>query len=409
MTDRRAMLAVHAVFAAAGFGFAGWIVRLPQIRINLGLAPGELGLVLLASAIGSLCTLPWSGLVVTRFGARRSIRAAAVACGIATVVIAVAQVSHVAPVVASLVVTGSAGSLWNVAMNVEGAAVEQRLGRGVMSHFHASFSIGTIAGAGFGAAMVALDVSVLVNLVAVATVETALVLIAARGLMSDEMVEALHEESPSADRRSVLHAWREPRTVLVGVFGLSAAFTEGTAHDWLGIAVVEGHRGSQIAGSLTYAAFVTSMTIGRLTAPTLLRRAGRVAGLRVLVGVALLGLGLVVFGDGPPVAAVGAVLWGFGASMGYPTGMSAAADDPKHAAARVAVVTSIGYLAFLLGPPLVGLLADEHGVRHALLAAAGLLAVGLAAAGACAPLASKAAAGRPVLVETSPDAPSTPR
>jgi len=383
---RRAMRAVHAVFAAAGFGFAGWIVRIPQVRETLGLTTSQLGLVLLAGAVGSLCALPASGLVVTRLGARRTIASAAVACGAATVALAVGHQYATWPVVCALLVTGSAGSLWNVAMNVEGAAVEHRLGRSVMSHFHASFSVGTVAGAGFGAVMIALDVSVLANLVLVAVLEAGIVLVAVRGFLPDDAVEARQLEEGHPDRRSVLRAWTEPRTLLIGVFVLAAAFTEGTAHDWLGIAMIDGHGASATVGSIVYASFVTAMTTGRIAGPFLLDRIGRVAGLRVLSVVALLGLALIMFGSSVPLAAVGAILLGLGASMGYPTGMSAAADDPRHAAARVSVVTSVAYLAFLLGPPLIGLLADRHGVLDALTAAAGLLVVGLLVAGACAPL-----------------------
>ena len=80
------------------------------------------------------------------------------------------------------------------------------------------------------------------------------------------------------------------------------------------------------------------------------------------------------------------MIWGLGAALGFPVGMSAAADDPVRAAARVSVVASIGYVAFLAGPPLIGLLGDHLGVRHALTATVGVLAMGLLASGACRPL-----------------------
>jgi MFS family permease len=102
--------------------------------------------------------------------------------------------------------------------------------------------------------------------------------------------------------------------------------------------------------------------------------------------VALVGLLMVVFGQLLPVAIAGAVLWGLGTALGFPVGVSAAADDPRMAAARVSVVSSIAYTAFLAGPPLIGFLGDEVGVLHALTVTAGLLGVALMLSGATRPL-----------------------
>jgi len=128
------------------------------------------------------------------------------------------------------------------------------------------------------------------------------------------------------------------------------------------------------------------MTVGRWFGTALLDRFGRVPVLRVSALAALVGLVTVVFGTGLPMAMAGAVLWGLGAALGFPVGMSAAADDPRHAAGRVSVVASIGYVAFLAGPPLIGLLGNHVGVLRSLTIAAGLMAVGLLVAGACRPL-----------------------
>ena len=120
-------------------------------------------------------------------------------------------------------------------------------------------------------------------------------------------------------------------------------------------------------------AIVTAMTAGRLAGTRLLDRFGRVGVLRATVATALVGVLLVVFGGDPVLAGVGAVVWGLGASLGFPVGMSAAADDPARAAARVSVVSTIGYAAFLAGPALVGFLGDQVGTLRALLLVAVLL------------------------------------
>ena len=168
-------------------------------------------------------------------------------------------------------------------------------------------------------------------------------------------------------------AWLEPRTLVIGLVVLVAALTEGTANDWIALAVTEGHDQPEEVGVLAFATFLAAMTAGRLLGVRLLDRHGRVLVLRVLFALVVLGSMLVVLGT-TATAFVGVVLWGVGASLGFPTGMSAAADDPARAAARLSVVSTIGYLAFIVGPPVLGMIGDHTGVLRSLLVV-GLLAV----------------------------------
>jgi MFS family permease len=174
----------------------------------------------------------------------------------------------------------------------------------------------------------------------------------------------------------VLSAWTEPRTLMIGVLTMVAAFTEGTANDWVSVAFVEGYGLPTWAGVLAFATFLSFMTLGRIAGTGLLDRYGRVAVLRVMLVVAGVGSLLVVFGTAP-LAYLGAAVWGVGVSLGFPVGMSAAADDPERAAARISVVATIGYTAFIAGPPLLGYLGDHFGILRALLAVGALLIVAL--------------------------------
>ncbi|MFC4554442.1 MFS transporter [Georgenia faecalis] len=366
---RRAARAVFAVFVLNGFLFATWVSRLPAVRDALGLDPAQLGLLLLVGSVGSLLALPLTGAVVQRLGTARTVLAAAgvAVAGFAVVALGV-QAGSVPLLGAGLFVAQAGIGAWDVAMNLEGGAVEHAVGRAIMPRFHAGFSVGTVAGAGVGALAALAGVPVPVHLVGGLVVALATVAVSVRAFLPAVPV-------PSAPGRrgglaAALSGWREGRTVLIGLLVLAAALTEGAANDWLALAVVDGFHTRDAMGALAFGVFVAAMTLMRFAGELLLGRFGRVAVLRMCTGLALVGLVVFVASPWLPLALVGAAVWGLGAALGFPVGMSAASDDPLRAAARVSVVSSIGYTAFLVGPPLLGLLADVVGYRPALLAIA---------------------------------------
>jgi MFS family permease len=377
---RRATLAVYAVFVGSGFTFSSWASRIPQVRDGLHLSPASLGLLLLSIAAGSVVSLPLAGLVVARLGAARTIVATAFMAAAGLAIAAIGYRIGVAPVVAGLFLLGAGNGTWDVAMNVEGADVERRLGRTVMPRFHAGFSLGTVAGAGLSAVFAALGVSLAAQLYLTAAVTAATMIVMVRRFLPHPVV-------PAGERRSanVLRAWRAPRILLIGLIMLGFGFTEGTANDWLAISLVDGYRASETVGAIGFGAFVTAMTLTRLFGGNAIERWGRVTVLRLTAAAAAIGLLLVAVDVAVPVALVGAVLWGAGASLGFPIGMSSAADDPLRAAINVSVAGAIGYGAFLAGPPLIGLLAEHLGVLRAILCVFGALAIGVAASGAARP------------------------
>ena len=380
-TEERARVALAVVFFACGIALASWISRIPGARDSLGLGPAELGLLLLCLSAGSVAGLPSSGPVVQRLGPAAAVRTGGVLVGLGMLTVA-GGVSADLVVLAGvgLVVTGFGMATWDVAQNVEAADVEQRLGRTLMPRFHAGFSIGTVAGALAGAGCARRGVGVPAQLIATAVLVSAAVVVAARWFLPVPVM-ADGEVRTSAQ---TLRAWRERRTLLIGLLVLSFAFTEGVANDWLTVAFVDGHRTSDAVGALGFGVFVMAMTVSRLVGGGALERWGRPAVLRVTAGLAAAGLLLVVFGPSLPWAVAGVLLWGAGAALGFPVGMSAAGDDPARAAGRVSVVASIGYTAFLAGPPLVGFLAEQAGILRSLLVVFGALALALLTAGATA-------------------------
>jgi MFS family permease len=388
---RAASRATYVAFAGAGFGFASWASRIPQVKARLDLDPSQLGLLLLSLAAGSVISLPLAGPIVARFGSRRTVMTTGVLGGLGLVVVAVGYRSGVAPVVAGLFCWGVASGTWDVAMNVEGAVVERLLGRSIMPRYHAGFSLGTVAAALGGAVMVALGVSVTVHLAIVGVIVGVGVPLMVRDFIPDSAVasEATGAAGPGEHEppgaRSSLAAWREPRTLLVGLFVLAFAFSEGTGNDWISLATIEHHHVAPALGTLVFAVFLGAMTMARWFGPAALDRYGRVPVVRVLVALAIAGLVLFVFGPGMVLAFLGALLWGTGTSLGFPVGMSAGADQPAFAAPRVGVISTIGYCAFLGGPPLIGFLGQQSTVPHALMAVAAVMLVAGSIAGSVRP------------------------
>ena len=378
----RARVAVALVFVLNGLVFASWLSRLPAVRDALELSTGRLGLLLLCLSAGSVIGLPTSGPLVARFGPARTVLGGVLLVGAGLLLSAGGVAAGQVPLVAAgLVLTGLGTGGWDVAMNVEGADVERRLDRTLMPRFHAAFSLGTVGGALLGAAAAAAGVHVAIQLVLTAVAAGLAAAVCLRAFLP---VVHVADASPALRLRT---AWREPRTLAIGVLVLCFAFTEGTANDWLAIALVDGHGASEAVGALGFACFVAAMTVSRTLGGAVLTRWGRTTTLRATALLAAAGLLLVVAAPAGPLVLLGALLWGAGASLGFPVGMSAASDDPVGAAVRVSVVSSVGYTAFLAGPPLVGLLAEPErlGILPALLVVLVALVLGGAVAGRAAP------------------------
>lgn len=355
------------VFAVNGFMFASWMSRVPDVRELLDLTPGTLGILLLAISAGALLGLPTAGAIAHRLGAVATVRlGAGVALpGLALSALAVQVHAPLWAVMAGLFLVGLGNGVWDVAQNLQGTVVERALDKAIMPWFHAAFSGGTVLAALIGAGLTAARVPLILHLGVVAALGFVALWWGTTTFLPDLDITG-DTETPGATPRSAASAWTEPRTLLIGVMVLAAAFTEGTANDWLAVAFVDGHGTTNALGVIGLAVFLIFMTAGRILGTPLLDRYGRVAVLRLMFSAAIVGCGLVVFGN-PVLAFVGAAIWGVGASLGFPVGMSAAADDPARAPMRLSVVSTIGYTAFLAGPPLLGLLGDHVGVLRALL------------------------------------------
>lgn len=390
--------AIFAIFFATGLGFATWAARLPAVKTSLGIDDLGIGILLFVSGVAAIVGLSLANVIVARWGARRGLLMGILcfSVGILIVGFGVQFAQSFAITSVGLALMGMGMSATDVMMNVEAAAVEQSFGKTLMPLFHAFFSIGTVVGAGIGIGMAAWGVGVGWHLWGVGFAVCVGGLIAVRYIPRHEPLDNDDAQTQTRAERfaDLLAVWRDPRTYAIGLIMLGMAFAEGSANDWLAIAVVDGHNATEATGAIALTVFSVAMTVFRILGGPLVDRIGRVWTLRILAVTAAVGLILFILAPNLPLVFVGVALWGAGASLGFPLGMSAAADDPRRAAASVSAAATIGYLAFLCGPPILGWISNEIGILNTLWIIVALIAMSGFASGAAKPIAgSKVGAG----------------
>lgn len=380
--SRRRRAALFLFMLAAGTGMASWVARTPAVRDGLDVSNGAMGLVLFGLSTGSMAGVTASGPLVRRYGARTAIAfgASLIVAGL-LVVAAGTALALAGGVFCGLALFGGGMGLAEVAFNIEGADVERVIGRPVLPVLHGCFSMGTVVGALLGMALTAVAFPVGWHLGAVSVLVGTAALVAVRAIPHGTGKEAAGTAGPGG-QNGQFAVWRDRRLVLIGVIVLAMAFAEGAANDWLPLLMVDGYEVSATAGSLTFLVFAASMTFGRFTGGPLLERFGPVKVVRISAVLAALGLAVVIVSPSPVMAGIATVLWGLGASLGFPVTVSAAGDHPRDAAARVAAVSTAGYVAFLVGPPALGFLADHVGLRLTMTVVLALLIVASTLAGA---------------------------
>ncbi len=376
-TSRKALQlrlwALFMFFFIPGLLMASCATRTPAIRDLLTLSTAEMGMVLFGLSIGSMSGILCSAWLVKRFGTRKVIRTTMLCAVAGMLVLSLALWLASAPLFAfGLAIFGASFGSAEVAINVEGAAVEREMNKTVLPMMHGFYSFGTLVGAGIGMAVTGFGLPAAPHILIAALVAIAPILIAIRAIpdgTGKNAAESAHSEAKG------LPVWRDAQLLLIGVIVLAMAFAEGSANDWLPLLMVDGHGFSPTSGSLIYAGFTLGMTLGRFTGGWFIDRYSRVAVVRASAVMGALGIGLIIFVDSTWVAGVSVLLWGLGASLGFPLTISAASDTGPDAPKRVSVVAITGYLAFLVGPPLLGFLGEHFGLRSAMMVVLGLVMV----------------------------------
>ncbi|MFD3315346.1 MFS transporter [Streptomyces sp. NPDC058694] len=377
VTRRRA--ALFLFFLIPGLSISSWVTRTPDIRDQLDVSTAQMGIVLFGLSVGSMIGILSSGTLVARFGTRPVMGAATLLVILSMAVIGLGTMLSSAPATtAGLFLFGAGMGGGEVAINIDGADVEQITGRTVLPTLHGFFSLGTVVGAALGILCTAVSFPVQWHLAAVAVVTAAMFAYAFRAI--PHAVGKTRDDSLQSDAsttEAAVRVWKDPRLLLIGGVILAMALAEGSANDWLPLLMVDGHGVDPALGSAVYTGFATAMTIGRFAGGFLIDRLGRSPVVRASAICATFGIAVVVFADSAALAGAAVLLWGLGASLGFPVTLSAAADSGPNSAARVSLVAMIGYVAFLVGPPCLGFFGDHYGLRVAMIVVLAFTAVAI--------------------------------
>lgn len=356
----QARLAIYLVFFVCGLLVAAWVSRIPAIKQNLGLSTGELGLILLSAPLGLVLAMPLTGGLIVHLGSRPVLIGSALANCLALPLLALSGSGGVLAL--ALFFFGFANAAMDVSMNAQAVEAERRLARPVMSSFHAFFSLGGLVGAALGGAAAGVGMGPLAFFGWTAVGSAVLLFWASRHLL---------EARPTTGGPRFV--W--PRGVLLGL-GLIVFCTglgEGAVGDWSAVFMRQVLGSSEAVAALAYSAFSLAMVVGRLSGDALTHRFGPVALARAGGLLAASGFGLVLLTEYAGVALLGFAVVGLGYCTLFPLTFSAAGRVPGvPAGVALASVATMGYLGFLAGPPVIGLIAEATSLRVSLALVAGL-------------------------------------
>lgn len=384
---RRWRNAISLAFAVGGITVASWGPRLPAVKSALGADTAMIGLILACVTIGSICGLVASTPLLHWLRSRRAVGGAVlvIAVSLALMGLAVA-VASVPLVIVAFVAVGFGIGVLDVLINVEGSAVERAAGRTLMPFMHGAWSVGAAVGAGIGAACAALGVAPAAQFLGEAVVVGLLVPVIAPAIAPGTRTEEAPEEQTRWQKVvQWARGWLDWRLLLIGVVMLGVELGEGSANNWMTLAVHNDHGQSAAVAALFFTAFAVGEAVTRIFGGPVVDRLGRVRTIRLTTALGVVGVVLFIVGGSPWLVLLGVLLWSVGVSMGFPLGMSAAAESGPNPAARVSVVASIGYFANLAGPPAIGLLAESVGLLNSLWLIVALMVAAFAVAGVMRP------------------------
>lgn len=352
-SNRVYRFAVASLFFLQGICFATWASRIPSIQQQLHLTDGDLGLVLFALPAGSMLALPLSGWLVTRFGSRTVVIQTMIVYALLLVMIGFAN--NIFQLVAVLVLFGVGGNTANIAMNTQAVGVEARYGRNIMASFHGLWSLAGFTAAGIGWFMIGHGIIPLHHFAIIAAFCCIAIATVFSYLLPNE------ERSSNGNKLFVLP---DKSLFMLGVLAFCCMMCEGAMFDWSGIyfqKVVHAEKAWIGAG---YTAFMCTMAAGRFVGDWVAGKLGftrtiQISGLLMTAGLTI----ALVFPYLIP-AITGFFLVGLGVSSVIPLVYSRAGRSQKLSPGlALAAVSTIGFFGFLVGPPVIGVIAGMASLR----------------------------------------------
>lgn len=353
VSKRASRISIGAFFFLAGLCFASWASRIPDIKVNLHLSDAGLGAVLLALPAGLMVSLPFSGWLVTLFGSRHMVITAAILYACTLPVIGLTDAPWQLAV--TLFVFGLVGNLLNISINTQAVSLEVIYGRSIMASFHGIWSLAGFTGASIGTAMINFHLSPFQHFGIVTGAALILIVLVYRNTLKQDI---------NTDDDRPLFAKPDLTLLKLGLIALCCMICEGTMFDWSGVyfqKVVEAPKGLTTLG---YTAFMSTMAGGRFIGDWLATKFGAK---KILQGSGLViatGLTLAIIYPGVIISTAGFMLVGIGVSSVVPLIYSNAGKSTKFSpGVALAAVSTIGYLGFLAGPPLIGFIAQASSLR----------------------------------------------
>jgi predicted MFS family arabinose efflux permease len=354
--------ASRAQFFSSGFIFATWGVHVPTVKAHYGLDEAQLGLALLAAGAGAMFGLTSAGRWIGRHGPRRI--AAISGCVYALLLAGLIAMPGYFALMGLLAAFGLVTSVFDVAINTEAAQLEMQSGTPLMSGMHGMFSLGGMAGAASGSAVLAAGMGAQLHLLLVAAAMVLLVAVSSTRMLPKAVATGSAGSAGSAD-----HSFRLPRGPLavLGVLAALGLIAEGAIYDWSVLYMQQELGSPQKQAALAYAAFSAAMAAARFGGDAMRARFTPVALLRGSGLLAAAAMTLVLLTDLPWLALVGFAGVGIGFANVVPILFGASARVPGvEPASGIASVSAVAYLGFMAGPAVIGLLARASSLTAAL-------------------------------------------
>lgn len=360
---KKEQVATRIIFFIAGFATASWAAIVPFVKANTGANDATLGLLLLCFGVGALIAMPLTGAIAAKFGCRKLMVASTIAfCLLLPLLPAI---SHIGILIVGLLLFGVCIGLTDCAMNIQAVIVDKASEKPIISGFHGYYSVGGIVGAGAMSAILLIGTPPIAAAIIISLVSLLLLSISFKGFLS-------YANAPTGP----LIAIPKGIVLVIGIICFAIFLAEGTVLDWSAVFLIEHHGLEESLGGLGFAAFATTMTIGRLTGDKIVMRVGSA---RVVFWGALLaciGFMIAVLSPYLSIAIIGYALVGAGCSNIVPVMFSSIGkQNTMPEALAVPAVSTLGYLGILAGPAAIGFVAFQFTLATALLTIAALLVI----------------------------------